>query len=178
MWEKIGRMLWYLTEATLFHWSPRPLYRWRNFLLRLFGAQVHKSARIRPTATIEVPWNLTVGRQSIVGDFAILYCLGPVSIGERVTISQFAHLCAGSHDFTRSDMPLLKPPIVIEDDVWVSADVFVGPGVRISRGVVVGARANVFNDLPAWKICVGSPAKPVRDREFDSAFSPELRQSD
>lgn len=178
MWEKIGRMLWYLTEATLFHWSPRPMYRWRNFLLRLFGAQVHKSARIRPTVTVEVPWNLTVGKQSIVGDFAILYCLGPVTIGERVTISQYAHLCAGSHDFTRSDMPLLKPPIVIEDDVWVSADVFVGPGVRIGQGVVVGARANVFSDLPPWKICVGSPAKAVRARVLDNAFSPELRQSD
>lgn len=178
LWEKIGRMLWYITEASLFRYSLRPMYKWRNFLLRLFGAQVDKTCRIRSTVTIEVPWHLTIGAQSIVGDYAILYCLGPVIIGERVTISQYAHLCAGSHDFTRSDMPLLRPQIVIEDDVWVSADVFVGPGLKIGKGTVVGARASVFNDLPSWKICVGNPAKAIKDRKLDSDFSPANRTND
>ncbi len=167
-WEKVGRMLWYVTEATLFRFSLRPMYGWRNFLLNRFGARVHPTARIRSTATIEVPWHLTVGAQAVVGDHAILYCLGPVTIGQRATISQYAHLCAGTHDFTRSDMPLLKPPITIEDDVWIAADVFVGPGVRIGEGTVVGARASVFSDLPAWKICVGNPARPIKDRELKS----------
>jgi putative colanic acid biosynthesis acetyltransferase WcaF len=53
---------------------------------------------------------------------------------------------------------------MLEDDVWIAADVFVGPGVRVGAGSVVGARSAVFGNLPAWKVCVGTPAHPVRDR--------------
>lgn len=167
--EKVARQLWYVVEATLFRFSPRPCYRWRNWLLRRFGARVAPSARIRPTVTVEVPWNLTVGPHTVIGDGAILYCLGPVTIGARVTVSQYAHLCAGSHDHTRADLPLLRPPICIGDDVWVATDVFVGPGTTIGTGTVVGARSSVFGDLPAWAVCVGSPARPVKPRVMDGA---------
>jgi hypothetical protein len=33
---------------------------------------------------IEVPWNLTVGAETIIGDDVILYCLGPITIGARL----------------------------------------------------------------------------------------------
>lgn len=162
--QKVLRQLWYWVEATLFRFSPRPCYRWRNWLLRRFGAHIHVTARIRPTVTVEVPWNLTVGAYTVVGDGVILYCLGPIILGDRVTVSQYAHLCAGTHDYTRADMPLLRPPITIGDDAWVATDVFVGPGVTIGTGVVVGARSSVFGNLPAWTVCVGSPARAVKER--------------
>lgn len=162
--EKLGRTLWYAVEGTLFRWSPRVVYGWRNWLLRRFGARVAPSARIRSTVTIEVPWNLSVGPDAIIGDSVILYCLGAVSIGARALISQYCHLCAGTHDHTRPDYPLLRAPIQIGDDVWLAADVFVGPGVTVGIGSVVGARSSVFTDLPAWKICIGSPARPIKDR--------------
>jgi putative colanic acid biosynthesis acetyltransferase WcaF len=161
---KLGRVLWSCVYVLVFRPSPRPCHRWRNWLLRRFGATIHPAARIRPSVTIEIPWHLTVGANSSVGDHAILYCLGPVTLGDRVTVSQYAHLCAGTHDHTLPGMPLVPQPIVLEDDVWVAADVFVGPGVRIGAGTVVGARASVFGDLPAWKVCVGSPARAVGDR--------------
>jgi putative colanic acid biosynthesis acetyltransferase WcaF len=139
-------------------------YRWRAWLLRLFGARVAATARIRPTVTVEVPWHLTVGPEAIIGDHVDLYCLGPVSIGARTTVSQYCHLCAGTHDHTRPEFPLLRPPITIGDDAWLAADVFVGPGVTVGDGTVVGARSSVFTDLPPWKVCVGTPARPVKDR--------------
>lgn len=170
--ERIGRALWYLVQGTLFRWSPRVCYGWRNWLLRRFGAKLHYSVRIHRTVTIEVPWHLSMGADSVVGDRAILYCLGQINMGERVLISQYAHLCAGSHDHTTLEqpLPLLKLPITLEDDVWIAADAFVGPGVTIGQGTVVGARASVFSDLPGWKICVSNPAKPIRDRVISSSL--------
>jgi putative colanic acid biosynthesis acetyltransferase WcaF len=162
--QKVGRALWYVVEATLFRLSPQPFYRWRSWLLRRFGARVHPSARIRPTATVEVPWHLSVGADAIIGDHVILYCLGDVTIGARAVVSQYAHLCAGTHDHTRRSFPLLRAPISIGEDVWIAADVFVGPGVTVGDGTVVGARSSVFKDLPPWTICRGSPAKPVGPR--------------
>src|SRR4051812_7580376 len=90
--QKAARQLWYWVEATLFRLSPRPCYRWRNWLLRRFGARVHPTARIRSTVTVEVPWNLTIGEHTVVGDAVILYCLGEITLGARVTVSQYAHL--------------------------------------------------------------------------------------
>jgi len=86
--QKIGRMLWYLMQGTVFRASPRPFYGFRRQLLSLFGAKIHPTARIRSTVNVEVPWNLSIGAHSSVGDHAILYCLGPVTVGGRGTISQ------------------------------------------------------------------------------------------
>lgn len=167
--EKIGRQIWYFVEATLFRWSPRSCYRWRNWLLRRFGATVHRTARIRPSVTVEVPWNLTIGPDVIIGDHVILYCLGLICIGARTTISQYCHLCAGTHDYTKRSFPLLRLPITIGDDVWLAADVFVGPDVAIGDGTVVGARSTVVGNLPAWMVCVGQPARPVGERPIDES---------
>ncbi|MEM9149606.1 MAG: hypothetical protein AAGB19_04040 [Cyanobacteria bacterium P01_F01_bin.3] len=61
-------------------------------------------------------------------------------------------------------MPLLSAPIEIGDDVWITADVFVGPGVYIGEGAVVKARSSVLESLDPWGIYAGSPAKLVRAR--------------
>ncbi len=164
--QKVGRALWYIIQATLFRCSFRTMYRFRAWLLRCCGADVHPTARIRGSVVIEVPWNLTVGPDVIVGDQVILYCLAPITLKARSMVSQYAHLCAGSHDHTRPDMPLTTSPIVIEEDVWIATDAFVGPGVTVGRGTVLGGRASAFRDLPPWKICVGNPAKPIADREY------------
>lgn len=164
--ELVGRALWYVVEATAFRHSPRTFYGYRSWLLRRFGADVHPTARVRPSVSIEVPWNLSIGEGSMVGDHAILYCLGPVKIGARCTVSQYAHLCAGTHDHTRRSFPLVKSRITLGDDVWVAADAFVGPDVTLADGVVLGARSSAFGDLPPWTVCAGTPARPVKPREM------------
>lgn len=162
--EKIGRILWAITQATLFRCSFHTNNRWRIWLINRFGGHVHPRCIIRRTVRIECPWNLTMGQNCSLGDRAIIYCLGPVTLAERVSVSQHAHLCAGSHDFTRVDLPLTRPPITIEPDVWIAADAFVGPNLTIGRGAILGARACAFSDLEPWTIYGGNPAKKLRDR--------------
>jgi len=57
-------------------------------------------------------------------------------------------------------MPLIVASIVIESNAWVAADVFVGPGVKIGEGAVVGARSTVIDDVAPWSVVAGSPATP------------------
>lgn len=162
--EKIGRALWMLLRVPLFRWSWHNWYAWRRLFLRAFGATIAPGCTIRPTVHIEVPWLLEVGQGATLGDHAIVYNLGPVRIGRRTTISQYAHLCAGTHDMDRADMPLLRPPITIGDDCWIAADAFVGPGVTVADGAVVGARSSLFTNAEPWSVYVGSPARKVRER--------------
>lgn len=159
--EQAGRVLWALARP-LFRLSPRPCWGWRRWLLRRFGARVAEGVHLHPTVRITLPWNLTLGALAAVGDGAILYALGPVRIGARATVSQGAHLCAGSHDLRRPDRPLLRPPIEIGAEAWIAAEAFVGPGVRIGERAIVGARAVVMKDVAGGLTVAGNPARPIR----------------
>lgn len=162
--ELIGRALWALVSALLFAWTPRHMWAWRRMILRTFGASIGMNVHIYPTVRIAVPWHISIGDYSAVGDQAILYSVGFITIGDRVTISQHAHLCAGTHDHTKPTMPVLKQPITIENDVWICADAFVGPGVRIGAHSIVGARAVAVRDVPVGAIVGGNPARLIKLR--------------
>jgi len=162
--HRLGRVLWYLVQATLFRFSPRPLKRWRAFLLNLFGAKISPKARIQNTVQIWAPWQLEMGDYATLGDHVIVYSVDPIRIGAQSTVSQYSYLCGATHDFEHPNFLLTPGPITIGENCWIAADVFVAPNVTIGDGAVVGARSSVFKDLPPWKVCVGSPAKPIRDR--------------
>jgi putative colanic acid biosynthesis acetyltransferase WcaF len=164
--ERLIESLWRLVGQPLMRLTFHNWYGGRRVLLRMFGATLHDTSRIRPSARISHPWNLSVGAHTTIGDHAILFCLGPITIGDRCTISQYAHLCAAGHDYTRREMPLIMKPITIEDDAWIAADVFVGPGVTVGRDTVVGARSTVLKSLPAARICRGDKAVPIAQREI------------
>ncbi len=164
--ENLKRVLWAIVRP-FFHFSPRVFFGWRNFLLRLFGARIGKHVHIYNSAQIYFPWNLEVGDWSAIGEYAFIYNLGPIHIGSQVTISQRVHLCAGTHDYTDPSLPLQKPPIVIGDQAWICADAFVGPGVTVGEGALVGARAVAVKDVEPWQIVAGNPARPIKKRELN-----------
>lgn len=166
--EQVLRVLWLVVGKPLFWASPRPLFGWRRWLLRRFGATIGQGVNIYPSATIYFPWKLTVGDWSAIGEGAMIYNLGPISIGEQVTISQRAHLCAGTHDHTDATMPLVKPPIVVRDQAWICADAFIGPNVTVGEGAIVAARAVAVKDVEAWTIVGGNPASFIKARTFSS----------
>lgn len=156
--------LWWMVQDTLFRWSPQVCYRWRSFLLRLFGARLGSNVKIRSTTKVTYPWKLAVGDNVWVGDDCVLYNLGPITLGSNVALAHRVYLCTGLHDYTRIDFPISAKPIVIEDEVWLTNDVFVAPGVTVGRGSVVGARSSVFHSLPGGMICHGTPAKATKPR--------------
>lgn len=162
--EYVARLLWALVSP-LFRWSPRPLFGWRRFLLRLFGAKVGKRVHVYPSAIIYFPWNLAIDDEASIGEWALIYNLGPIMIGERATISHRAHLCAGTHDYRDSTLPLLRLPIDIGAQAWVCADAFIGPNVKIGESAIVGAGSVVVKNVMPWQIVAGNPAKFIKMRK-------------
>lgn len=158
------RAVWSLVWLVFYRPSPRPLHAWRRVLLRAFGAKVARRAHPYPSSRVWAPWNLEMGAGSCLGEHVDCYCVEKVRIGAGVTVSQYSYLCTASHDYTYSDMPLTAAPIIIGDQAWVTADVFIGPGVTIGEGAVVTARSSVFHDVEPWTVVSGNPAKPVRKR--------------
>lgn len=156
--------LWWIVQATLFRWSPQFAYRFRAALLRLFGAEVGVGTVIRPSVTITYPWKVKVGDYAWIGDDAVLYSLGEIYIGAHAVVSQRSYLCAGDHDYQRTDFMIRSFPVRVEEQAWVASDVFIAPGVTIGKGAVIGARSSVFSDMPDGMVCMGSPCKPVKPR--------------
>ena len=164
--EKIARALWMTIGRPLFRMSFHNWYSYRAMLLRIFGARIGTRVAIRPSVHIEIPWHLDIQNETTIGDHAILYSLGKIVIGERTIISQYSHLCAGTHDYTDRTFRLIRNPIHIGSDVWIGADVFVGPDVTIGSLAVIGARSSVYKDIPAKMVCVGNPAHPIKERNL------------
>ena len=105
----------------------------------LFGAAIGRHARVMPSARVWAPWNLSLGEDACLGHDVDCYCVAPVSVGAHATVSQYTFLCTATHDPADAHMRLQAAPIVVEDQAWICADVFVGPGVTIGENAVVTA---------------------------------------
>ena len=157
--NKIARQLWAVVYLLFFRFSPRMCHFWRGYLLRCFGANVSKTAKVYSSVRVWAPWNLTIEDGVIVGDRVDCYCVAPIFIGKRSVVSQDSCLCAATHDHKSESFDLIPKPIVIESGAWVAARAFIGPGVTVSERAVVGACAVVFKDVAAGAVMIGNPAK-------------------
>lgn len=166
--EQLRRVGWSLGRW-LVRLSPRPCFGWRRAVLRLFGAQIGMHVHIYPSAHLYMPWNVQIGDWAALGEDVFIYSLGKVRIGRHATLSYRTHVCAGSHDLEDPALPLLKPPVCIEDAAWIGTDAFIGPGVTVGRGAVVGARSVVVKDVEPFVIVAGNPARLIRRRKFQRA---------
>ena len=158
--DRLYRLAWGITWTLLARWTPPPFKPWRRLLLRLFGARMGEGSDVRSTATVWSPRNLTMGRHSTIGLGAHCYSMAPIELGEFVVVSQRAHLCAGTHDTETQAMQLYARPIRIGSNAWIAAEAFVGPGVTIGEGAVLGARGVAVRDVEPWAVYAGYPAEP------------------
>jgi putative colanic acid biosynthesis acetyltransferase WcaF len=163
--EQIARFIWNIVWLLLARPVPRSLLNsWKLFLLRCFGAKIHKTAKVYSGAKIYAPWNLEMGAYSCMATGVDCYCADKIIIGAHVVISQKVSLYTASHDITSAQNTWISAPIVIEDQVWIAAESFIMMGVTIGEGAVVGARAAVFKDVEPWTVVGGNPAKFIKTR--------------
>ncbi|USN99865.1 MAG: putative colanic acid biosynthesis acetyltransferase [Phycisphaeraceae bacterium] len=153
VWDTAGRLLWVLLPAG------------RPGLLRLFGGACGPGCVFARRVAIMIPWNLRCGARVRVSDGAILYALGPVTIGDDTVIDRDAHLCGGTHDMTDSRFPLAKTPITIGARCVIGADAYIGPDVVLGDDCRVWPRASVYRSFPDGSRLRGNPAKPVEPGE-------------
>ena len=164
--HQILRLVWCFTWTICAKWLPRSVgRRWKNLILRLFGAKIAKTAHVYSTAKVYYPPFLTMGEYSCLASDVECYNVAPISIGANTTVSQGAYLCTASHDVTDPLNPLITAPIVIEDQAWIGVRAFVGMGVTIGQGAVVGATASVYKNVEPWTIVGGNPAKFIKNRD-------------
>jgi putative colanic acid biosynthesis acetyltransferase WcaF len=167
--NKLARACWYVAYWLVFRLTPTPLHAWRALVLRCFGARIGRRVKVYSSAKIWAPWNLTMADDSCIGPGVDCYCVDQIELQQRAVVSQRSFLCTASHDYQQAGLPLVTAPIRIESDAWVTAEVYVGPGVTLHEGSVALARAVVVKNVAAWTVVAGNPAVDVRMRSRPQA---------
>lgn len=163
---KVERFNWNIFKF-LFQLLPSPIFNSiRILILKMFGAQIGRGSKISHKANIWLPKNLVIGEFSAIGPYVEIYNINKIIIENKVTISQHSYLCTGTHNYESVENELISKPIIIEDLVWVAAGAFIGPGVKLEKGCIVGARSVVFNNCKSFKVYAGNPAKEIKKRAF------------
>lgn len=163
--NKIKRLCWNICCFILFRPFALPVFNnWRCFILRIWGTKIGKGSIIHASSNIWAPWNLEIGQRTCIGPNTVIYNPGKIILGNKVAISQYSYLCTASHDYNSKFHTLYWKSIIIKDFAWIAADSFIGPGVTIGEGAVVGARAAVFKDVDPWTVVGGNPAKYIKQR--------------
>jgi putative colanic acid biosynthesis acetyltransferase WcaF len=164
--NQIARLVWGWVWLLLFRPSPVPLFAWRAFLLRLFGARMAPSARVYPSVRVWAPWNLVMEERSCLADRVDCYCVDRIHLASDVTVSQDAFLCTAGHDIHRAERPLVTAPIRLGAGSWVFARAIIAPGVTVAEGAVVALGAVVVRDVPAFEVVGGNPARRISERKY------------
>lgn len=158
--------LWYFVNALIVRASWCPFMGVKIRLLRLFGAKIGKGLVIKNNVTVKSPWNLVIGDDCWIGEWAWIDNLDKVTIGSDVCISQGALLLTGNHDYTDPSMPYRNAPVVVEDGAWVGANATVCPGVTVRRNAILTVGGVATRDLEAGGIYQGVPAVKIRERKI------------
>lgn len=165
--NQLLRFFWTIVWGIFVRPLPRSIgSSWKRFLLKIFGAELHKTAIVYSSAKIYAPWNLVMKEYSCLASDVDCYNVDKIFIGANATVSQKTYLCTASHDISLSNNPLITSPIYIKDQSWIGANAFIGMGVIVGDGAVVGACAAVFKDVEPWTVVGGNPAKFIKIRKI------------
>jgi acetyltransferase-like isoleucine patch superfamily enzyme len=152
----------YIDEGVYLHACPNGIRIGKNSLV-MHGSVLHVyNFRGIPHSGI------SIGENSLIGEYNIIRGQGGVTIGDRVYTSPMVQLLAVNHVFENGNRPFVEQGITaegirVEDDVWIGAGAIVTDGVTIGRGSVVAAGAVVTRDVAPHTVVAGSPARMVRE---------------
>lgn len=176
---KIKRAVWNIVSAVFFRLFVTKLFRpWRIFLLRCFGADIDSSAEVYASAKIWAPWNMKMEKGTCIGPNVIVYNQAMVTLEENACVSQYAYICTAGHDvgfkveglrvkgqglpLNNAETGLVVADVTLHKNAWVGTRAFIGMGVEVGEGAVVGACACVFKDVEAGIIVGGNPAVVIK----------------
>ena len=146
----------------------------RNFIYRkVLLVDMAEYAIIYYGSEIRAPYNLKIGKGSIIGDKSILSARNGIEIGENVNFSSNVHIWTEQHDhrdpyFDCNSDDSFK--VKIGNRAWLGPNVTILPKVTIGEGAVVGAGSVVTKDVEPFTIVAGLPAKKIGERNKELKY--------
>ncbi len=146
-----------------------PIHHYRRLLYRIFGVKIGQGSSVHMFATFYNPFNIQIGRDTIIGEWAVLDGRAQLTIGNHVDIASNVMIYNAEHDIHSKDFTRARmEKVIIEDYVFIGPRAIILPGVTLGRGSVVAAGAVVVKDVPPLTIVGGVPAKEIGVRDESS----------
>jgi acetyltransferase-like isoleucine patch superfamily enzyme len=147
-----------------------PVHAFRLWVYRMAGISIGKESSFHWRARFFHPWKLRIGRNTIIGNDAMLDARNGIEIGDNVSLSMGVWIWTMEHDPQSPTYGVQGGPVRIGDYAWVSCRVTILPSVTIGEGAVVAAGAVVAKDVEPYTIVGGVPAKRIGKRTSDLRY--------
>lgn len=153
-----------------FRWSDGIMgYGVRHLCVRRLAKSCGRRVLIFPGCQLHWLENCSIGENVTIHDFCYLDACGGLTIGNDVRMAHNCSLISGQHNHDVPGKAIIESgystsPIVVGDDVWFGVGVVVLPGITIGTGAVIGANSVVTDDVPAYTIVAGVPARVLKSR--------------
>ena len=114
------------------------------------------------------PPAISIGSGTSISGFCFLSAVSSIRLGRAVLLARNVYVADHRHAYDDPALPVLAQgltrigPVEIQDGAWLGQNVVIGPGVTVGRGAVIGANSVVIDDVPAYAVAVGAPARVVR----------------
>lgn len=142
-----------------------PIHHVRRFFYRLAGVRIGDGSTIHMGARFYDPKHVTIGEDTIVGEYSVLDGRDKLTIGNHVDIASEVMIYNSQHDVNDGDFKAITAPVVIEDYVFIGPRAIILPNVTIGKGAVIAAGAVVTKDVPQFAIVGGVPAQIIGERK-------------
>lgn len=144
----------------------------RRCIIRNIFKKCGHPFHIKRGVTFGTGEDISIGNFSTIGYRNTLF-VKELFIGNYVMLGPNVTIIGSNHNCARTDIPMFQQgvvypgPIIIEDDVWIGANVTILPGVRLGKGSIVAAGAVVSKDVQPYTVVGGVPAKIIKYRCLD-----------
>lgn len=142
-----------------------PIHHARRFFYRLFGMKIGRGSTIHMFASVYKVSGILIGKDSIIGEWAVLDGRDKLIIGNHVDIATGVMIYNSEHDVNDPEFGAKTSPVEIGDYVFIGPRAIILPGVSIGKGAVVAAGAVVTKDVGEFSIVGGVPAQIIGDRK-------------
>ncbi|HPW68745.1 MAG TPA: acyltransferase [Deltaproteobacteria bacterium] len=129
-----------------------------------------KGLSIHPGTVVLNPGCIECGDCVNIGLFNYIQGGGGIIMGSNVLLGPYTRIWTQNHNYKNPDIPVRAQgytfrPVIMGDDVWIGANVFVMPGVVLGSRCVVSANSVVGRkEYPPGMILAGYPARKIGAR--------------
>ena len=168
-------------------YTSRPRWWARTFIIP-FVIKRGKGSIIRRKARLDIipSKKITLGKKSVIEDYTIINngigdythvtsrvkLVGPVTLGNYVTIGSGAQITGLTHNYLDVTRPIAKQGVtpnrtVVEDDVWIGGNSCINQGITIGTHSIIASGSVVTKNVPPYSVVGGNPARILRQYDFE-----------
>ena len=173
-WARTGLFLAFLRRGV---YARRPFHGNAYQMLTQRRLEVGRRTVLESGVTLQsATGRIRLGQRVYLSRGVTVGAVDLVEIGDFALVGPGCYITDGDHRFSDPVLPVpeqgmhSKGPTVLEDNVWLGANVVVTSGVRIGRRSVIGANSVVTGDIPEFSVATGNPARVVASREPSGAI--------